>query len=183
MKLHLKTLSATLLPALLAGTAAAQVVRGLPGGYNPHIGAPVALPGPIGAPVTGVKIELPAPRLNPGLAVSLAPAPAVAVMAVIPALPMPRIPSRPIVPVIHPTAARENVAHPLAPILPSLRVQLDEAKAKKDWHKDLGEEVFDGRLIPNRRGVVVVPTAPSPVRPSRRVSLPEWDLESEIGVR
>lgn len=183
MKLQLKSFSVILLPVLLAGAASAQVVRGLPGGYNPHIGAPVTLPGPVVSPSIGMKIELPAPRLNPGLSVSLAPAPAVAVMTVIPVLPMPRIPSRPIVPIIHPTASHENVAHPLAPILPGLRVQLDEAKAKKDWRKDLGDEVFDGRLIPNRRNVVVVPTAPSPVRPSRRVTLPEWDLESEIGIR
>lgn len=177
MKLQLKTLSVLL---LLAAPASAQVRLILPGGSNPYIGAPVTLPGPAINPLAWMRIELPAPRLNPGLTVSLAPTPsaAVAIMGVFPILPIPMIPSRPVVPVIRPTASRENVAHPLAPILPGLGAQFaaaDSAAVPKndDWKKDLGEGLFDGRFVPSRK--------PEPVRPSERMTLPEIDLEKEIG--
>jgi len=177
MKLQLKTLSRVLLPLLLSVPAAAQVRTLLPGGSNPHIGSPIRLPGPSINPVAGMRIDLPAPRLNPGLSVNLAPTPSapVAIMGVFPILPIPMIPSRPVVPVVRPSASRENVAHPLAPILPGLGAQFSEAASEKknDWQKELGEELFDGRLIPSRK--------PAPVRPGEYVTLPEADLEVEIG--
>ncbi len=177
MKLSLKTVVAVLLPALLSVPASAQFRAILPGGANPYIGAPVILPSPAINPIAGMRIDLPAPRLNPGLAVTLAPAPApsaaVAIMGVFPILPIPMIPSRPVVPVVRPAASRENVAHPLAPILPDLRAQFGTAEKNNDWQKELAEGLFDGRLIPARK--------PAPVRPSVRVTLPEADLEAEIG--
>jgi len=175
MKLQQKTFLAILLPAILAGSAAAQMRMVLPGGSNPYIGAPISLPGPISAPISGMKIELPAPRLNPSVSITLAPTPlaAVAIMGVFPVLPIPMIPSRPVVPAVRPAASRENVAHPLAPILPGLGAQFAAAEAKNDWRKELGEGLFDGRLIPARK--------PAPVRAGHNISLPERDLEIEIG--
>lgn len=172
MKLQLKTLSVIL---LLAGPAAAQVRVSLPGGSNPYIGAPVHLPAPSISPALGMRIELPAPRLNPGLTVTLAPTPsaAVAIMGVFPVLPLPMIPSRPVIPAIRPSASRENVAHPLAPVLPGLGAQFAAAEKNDDWKKDLGDGLFDGRFIPSRN--------PELVRPSERLTLPETDLEAEIG--
>ena len=84
------------------------------------------------------------------------------------------IPSRPIVPVLVVTAARENVTHPLAVIMPGLRVQLGEAAQKKEKsskNKKL-EDLFDGR-----RGKEIQ----EPVRPAQIIGLPEQDLEKEIG--
>lgn len=175
MKLQLKTLSRILLPLLLSAPAAAQVRAILPGGSNPYIGVPATLPGPAINPVAGMRIELPAPRLNPGLSVKLAPTPStlIPIMGVFPILPIPMIPSRPVVPVVRPAASRENVAHPLAPILPGLGAQFATAEKKNDWQKELGEELFDGRLIPSRK--------PRPLRPGEYVTLPETDLEAEIG--
>lgn len=183
MKLQMKTVLAILLPVVLTGSAAAQVRMALPGGSNPYIGAPIYLPGPISGPVAGMKIELPAPRLNPGMAITLAPTPAayVAVTAVIPLLPIPMIPSRPIVPVIRPMATRENVAHPLAPILPGLGAQFGSAEKKNNWQKEISENLFDGRLIPERGTVVDPRDSENPVRPGRNIGLPELDLEREIG--
>ena len=183
MKLQQKTFLAILLPAVLAGSAAAQVRMVLPGGSNPYIGAPAYLPVPISGPVAGMKIELPAPRLNPGMAITLAPTPAayVAVMAVIPVLPIPMIPSRPIVPIIRPMATRENVAHPLAPILPGLGAQFGTADKKNNWQKEISENLFDGRLIPERKVIVDPRNGSAPVRPSSNIGLPEHDLEIEIG--
>lgn len=179
MKLQVKPLL-LLLPALLAAPAVAQVRVVLPGGNNPYIGAPAYLPGPAVTPLNNMRIDLPAPSLNPGLAISLAPTPnaAVAIMGVFPVLPIPMIPSRPIVPVIRPEATRENVAHPLAPILPGLGAQFaandrtvngEPVKVRRDALDNL----FDGGRKPAPQ--------PSPVRPSRRVTLPESDLEHEIG--
>lgn len=175
MKLQLKTVIGILLPAVLAGSAAAQAVRILPSG--PGIGAPIYFPGPVTGPTAQIKIELPSPRLNPGLTVTLAPV----VMGVFPALPMPMIPDRPIIPAIRPIAVRENVAHPLAPILPGLKAQLSEVDKKNDWKKEIGDGLFDGRLIPERKPVVEPSDRPAPVRPGRQISLPEADLEREIG--
>lgn len=183
MKLQMKTVLAILLPVVLTGSAAAQVRMALPGGSNPYIGAPAYLPGPIIGPVAGMKIELPAPRLNPGMAISLAPTPAayVAVMAVIPVLPIPMIPSRPIIPMIRPMATRENVSHPLAPILPGLIAQFGTAEKKNNWQKEISENLFDGRLIPERKIVVDPRNGSAPIHPSHNIGLPEQQLEIEIG--
>lgn len=168
MKLH-----AILLPVLLAAPASAQVAI-LPGGYNPHIGAPVTLPSPAVNYPAITRIELPAPRLDPALNLTLSPVPSVAIMAVIPVLPIPMIPSRPVVPVIRPVATRENVSHPLAPILPGLNAQFSDeknaekkGKNEKTGRRDALDELFDGRS--------------QPVRPGRTVYLPERELEIEIG--
>jgi hypothetical protein len=168
MNLQLKTSLSFLLPALLAGSAAAQVVSIFPGAWAPSI---AILPGR--TPV--MRIELPSPRLDPGLTITLAPV----VAGVFPALPLPRIPSRPIVPIIRPVASRENVAHPLAAILPGLGVQLGAAEKKEpadaaeNRRREILDHLFDRRPAPSQE--------PEPVRPSRQIGLPERDLEKEIG--
>lgn len=151
------------IPALIAGTAAAQsAVVVLPGAY-PYPTFPASLPSPAVSYPAPLRIELPAPTLIPGRALVLAPAPAS--VAVLPSLPVPRIPSRPRVPVFRATPERENVRHPLT----GLRVQLREQEAKKpERRQDVLGELFDGRR--------------APVRPGAVVTLPENDLEREIGV-
>lgn len=159
------------LPALLAGTAAAQTaVRVLPGAL-PYPALPVTLPAPVVAYPGPMRIELPAPRLTPGQALVLAPAPAVAAFGVLPTLPVPMIPSRPRVPVVRAIAEKENVRHPLAGVVP-LRMRLEETatvKNEKGREKiDPLDEIFDGRR--------------APVRPAEVITFPEMDLEREIGV-
>lgn len=156
-------LLALAIPALLAGTAAAQsAVVVLPGAL-PYPALPLTLPSPAAVFPVPTRIELPAPTLVPGRALLLAPAPAA--FAVLPALPVPMIPSRPRVPVFRATPERENVRHPLA----GLRLQLREQEQKKpERREDVLGELFDGRR--------------APVRPGAVLTLPEADLEHEIGV-
>ena len=152
------------LPALLAGTAAAQVVV-LPGAL-PYPALPASLPSPAVVYPTPLRIELPAPTLNPGRALVLAPAPAS--LAVLPSLPVPMIPSRPRVPVMRVTPERENVRHPLG--MP-MRLQLDnpgKTARERQEKKDALEELFDGRR--------------APVRPEVVIGYPELDLQREMGV-
>lgn len=171
MTLNLKKLPWILIPALLAGRAVAQVQR-LPGGYNPHIGAPITLPGPYTSPAAGLKIELPAPALHPGaLALKTVSAPAVAIQLAgpVPALPFVAI-----------TAERENVRHPLAAIFPDLKVQLSKPEKKGgDAVKEKLDEKFDGKF---RKDLPAVELPSDLPRPARRIGLPEWDLEGELGL-
>ncbi len=154
------------LPALLAGTAAAQTaVRVLPGAL-PYPVLPATLPSPVAAYPVPMRIELPAPRLTPGQALVLAPVPAVAELGVLPTLPVPMIPSRPRVPVVRAVAEKENVRHPLAGIVP-LRLRVEETAAKKNEKVEPLDEVFDGRR--------------APVRPAEVITFPELELEREIG--
>lgn len=158
------------IPAVLAGSAAAQMVT-MPAGMTYPV-APVSLPGPVTGPTAIIKIELPSPRLDPALAVALNPVPSVAAFAVLPSLPVPMIPSRPVVPVMRPDARRENVRHPLSPLFPVLRVQLDAKKEKTGAPAPL-DGFFDGRKTPEKKPVV---------EPGTVFTLPESDLEAEIGV-
>lgn len=154
------------LPALLAGTAAAQTaVRVLPGAL-PYPVLPATLPSPVAAYPVPMRIELPAPRLTPGQALVLAPVPAVAELGVLPTLPVPMIPSRPRVPVVRAVAEKENVRHPLAGIVP-LRLRVEETAAKKNEKVEPLDEIFDGRR--------------APVRPAEVITFPELELEREIG--
>ena len=92
-------------------------------------------------------------------------------MGVFPALPIPKIPGNPIVPVIRPVASRENVAHPLPGVI--ARLDSEEKTEKRDGKKEIADQVFDGRPAPERKPVVVVP--------GRTIGLPEMELEKEIG--
>jgi hypothetical protein len=171
MTLNLKKLPWILIPALLAGRAVAQVQR-LPGGINPYIGAPISLPGPYTSPAAGLKIELPAPALHPGaLALKTVSAPAVAI-----SMPGP-LPALPFVAI---TAERENVRHPLAAVFPDLKVQLSKPEKKGgDAVKEKLDEKFDGRF---RKDLPAVELPEDLPRPARRIGLPEWDLENELGL-
>ncbi len=143
---------------LLAGSASAQIVSILPGGRgNIYIGTPTNLPGPLSNIVISPRISLPAPLLTPTVALTLSPVP---MASAFPALPI----------------ALPTVALPY----PALRAQF-AAPAKDGAAKDVVasreklENLFDGSKkngADDERG---------PVRSGRHVSLPEHDLENEIG--
>jgi len=157
---------------VLAGSASAQVTSILPGGRgNLYIGTGVNLPGPMSNIVISPRINLPAPLLTPTVAFTLAPAPLAAAIPVLPvALPV-AVPQHAIV------AERENVTMPY----PALRAQFGAASKDapaKDTvaSREKLENMFDGRRQPSEKNDDL-----GPVRSDRHQSLPEHDLESEIG--
>lgn len=152
----------------LAGTASAQVTSILPGGRgNLYIGTGVNLPGPMSNIVISPRINLPAPLLTPTVAFTLAPVPMAAAIPVLPiALPT-AIPHHSIV------AERENVTMPY----PALRAQFGAASKDAAAPREKLDNLFDGRK-PGEKGVN---DDLGPVRSDRHQSLPEHDLESEIG--
>ncbi len=161
------------LSLLLAGSASAQVISILPGGRgNLYIGTGVNLPGPASNIVISPRINLPAPLLTPTVALTLAPVPVAAAFPVLPvALPV-AVPQYAIV------AERENVTMPY----PALRAQFGAASKEASSPKDAAasreklENMFDGRRQPSEKNDGL-----GPVRSDRHQSLPEHDLESEIG--
>jgi hypothetical protein len=164
------TLGATL-PLALAAAAHAQTYS-LPGGYNPLIGLPAILPTPVNNPLAG-SITLPAPTLTPTV---IAPS----VKIDVPLLPVTLVPG---LPAIRLVASKENAVNPLAAILPNGgKANLTAAvEPKKDEGKkaDRLDELFDGKT---KKGRVDLPADElGGTRPARRISLPEWDLEREIG--
>lgn len=170
MNTKMKTLLCTL-SLILATSASAQVTSILPGGRgNLYIGTPMNLPGPAANIVISPRINLPAPLLTPVSPMMLAPVPASMMEAA-----MARPIALPVVvtPMSRVTAERENVAISNR----ALRAQLS-APAKSETPKDVKAErekldnLFDGRRQPAEK---------SPVRSDRHQSLPEQDLESEIG--
>lgn len=175
-----------ILTALCAAAASAQVV-GIHAPANPVMGLPKLLPSPLSGPLAGVGISLPAPMAMPAVSLAAAPAaapaPVAAIVAVLPApaaLPM-RAPALPAVTV---NAARENRANPFRAVLPDGVARFDPA-AKSDKGAGSDEErlnqIFDGEDQPAERPTVELPRR-APVTPSRRHSLPEWDLENELGL-
>ncbi len=162
------------LSLLLAGSASAQVTIILPGGRgNLYIGTGVNLPGPVSNIGINPRINLPAPLLTPTVALMLAPVPVAAAIPVLPvALPI-AVPQHAIV------AERENVTMPY----PALRAQFGAA-SKDAPAKDIVssreklENMFDGRRQPTQKNAS---GDLGPVRSDRHQSLPEHDLESEIG--
>jgi hypothetical protein len=166
---------------ILATSASAQVTSILPGGRgNILIGTPMNLPGPIPNIVISPRISLPAPLLAPSIALTAAPAPTPA------QLPVPVIPVTPNLPPLPISAIPDHMwklnAHEGVLPYPALRAQLS-APAKDGSAKDStaarGEKLdnlFDGRRKPAEKSDDL-----SPVRSDRHQSLPEQDLESEIG--
>lgn len=160
------------LSLVLAGSASAQVVNHLPGGRgNLYIGTGVNLPGPASNIVISPRINLPAPLLTPTVAFTLAPVPMAAALPTLPvALPI-AVPQHAIV------AERENVTMPY----PSLRAQFGSASKDAAAPKDVVapreklDNLFDGRKKSTVNDDL------GPVRSDRHQSLPEQDLESEIG--
>lgn len=168
-----------LLPLILAASASAQVSI-LPGGRgNLYIGNGINLPGPAANVVISPRISLPAPLLSPTVALTLAPAP-LAGTAVIPVLP-----------VALPVALPAPSAAPAQPLIAqsvvipgALIARFASATAKEDApvkdkiaQREKLDNLFDGRRQPVKPGEDEF----GPVRSGRHVSLPENDLEREIG--
>lgn len=173
MNTKMMTLLSTL-SLILATSASAQVTSILPGGRgNLYIGTPMNLPGPAANIVISPRINLPAPLLTPVSPMMLAPVPASMMEA---ALARPVALPVIVTPMSRVTAERENVAVSNR----ALRAQLsapaqgDAPAAPKEIaaEREKLENLFDGRRRPAEK---------SPVRSDRHQSLPEQDLESEIG--
>lgn len=187
MKNTLRTL--TLLPLLFGGSAFAQMRPISPAIINPVAGLPtlpMVLPNPV-SPLAGTIMRLPSamPSLMPDLILALAAAPsapkAFAPAAAAPAMMIVMASASANLPAIRMDADRENVGRRLRRAQPwEHRLQLDgttlKAAAKKD--KSALDELFD-RGEERGSGSLVDPL--SPVGSSRRIGLPESDLEREIG--
>ncbi|MBI3564645.1 MAG: hypothetical protein HY079_05560, partial [Elusimicrobia bacterium] len=83
-------------------------------------------------------------------------------------------------------ASRENRANPFRALLPDGVARFDgsaPAKSEKDsaTEQERLNQIFDGEDQPAERPTVELPRR-APVTPSRRHSLPEWDLENELGL-
>lgn len=177
MKNTMKAVLSTL-PLILAVSASAQVISILPGGRgNLFVGTPASLPGPL----AGVTITpmLSAPSLTPALAPVLsAPAPVAQIPApILPAIPsMPSIPNLPVSRLpdhIWNLSAHDNVPMPFPALAVKLAAPAKDGSAQeqpKNSRENL-DNLFDGRDAEKK----------SPVRSDRHQSLPEQDLESEIG--
>ena len=170
------------LTLILATSASAQMISILPGGRgNLYIGTPTTLPGPMGNIAISPRISLPAPLLAPSISVALAPA-AVPVPVVVPILPvtpvMPALPISAIPEHMWNFAMHDNITLPYPT---ALRAQLS-APSKDGSAKDAAasreklDNLFDGRRQPTEKKDDL-----GPVRSDRHQSLPEHDLESEIG--
>lgn len=170
-------LTLVLLTLILAASASAQVTI-LPGGRgNLYIGNGINLPGPTANVVISPRISLPAPLLSPTVALTLAPAP-LAGTAVIPALPV-ALPAALPAGVPSMRVSAQSVAVPAALIARFAPASTkDETPAKdKIAQREKLDNLFDGRKQPVKPGEDEF----GPVRSGRHVSLPENDLEREIG--
>lgn len=171
-----------ILTALCAAVASAQVV-GIHAPANPVMGLPKLLPSPLSGPLSGMGISLPAPMALP--AVGFAAAPAAALVATVPAPVAPAVRLAPM-PAVTLVASRENRANPFRALLPDGVARFDGAAPAKAGDDARTEEerlnrIFDGEDQPAERPTVELPRR-APVTPSRRHSLPEWDLENELGL-
>ena len=168
--------SLSLLSLILASSASAQMSTILPGGRgNIYLGNAINLPGPTANIVISPRISLPAPLLSPTIALTLAPVP-MAAYAVIPVLPI-SLPAA--IPAIRVTAERENVAFPSALRARFAAPSKDAAPAKDVVAaREKLENLFDGRKQPAEKSSV---DDLGPIRSDRHHSLPENDLEKEIG--
>ena len=173
MNTKMKTFLLSTFAVILATSASAQVTSILPGGRgNLYIGTPMNLPGPAANIVISPRINLPALLLTPVSPLMLAPVPA-SMMEAAPVRPL-ALPVV-VVPMARAAAERENVASSNR----ALRAKLS-APVQGDAPKEIAadreklENLFDGRRQPAEK-------SDSVVRSDRHQSLPEQDLESEIG--
>lgn len=179
--------STLLLAAVAAAPASAQVVRvaTLAAPVNPVMGLPKSLPSPLAGPLAGVGISLPTVSGAPVVALAAAPAAAPAALPVslpAPAAPLARRPALvgAVLPTVTMDASRENKRNPFRSLLPDPTARLGEkdrpqAEKGSQEEQDRLDELFDGN------GQVARRRAPL-LQPSRRHSLPEWDLEDELGL-
>lgn len=168
---------------VLSAPASAQVVSNIPGSRGSIIvGTGVNLPGPIGSAVITPRISLPAPVLTPALTILPAPVvayeipvlPATEIVAIKPlALPA----KQPAMPVALPSAIPPSAltlhlaaaSKAEAPVPPVTKEQLAQRERLDD--------LFDGRGGDRRERA----DQRGPIRSGRHVSLPENELEREIG--
>jgi hypothetical protein len=184
------TLTLTLLlPAICAAAAAAQIVPvRFSAPVSPIAGLPKYLPSPISGPLAGNGISLPSlvPALTPTLKLSAA-APLLASLPVAPAL----LPSRPgSLPASPADGSRDVVNNPLRRVMPGVTIRFaataaqsasgsaPSVKATPDEAKGDLDEAFDGSEQPARRPVL----RRGPISSERHISLPETDLERELGL-
>lgn len=174
MNTKMKSFLLSTFAVILATSASAQVTSILPGGRgNLYIGTPMNLPGPAANIVISPRINLPAPLLTPVSPMLLAPVPASMMEA---ALVRPVALPVVVVALDHAAAQRVSAANSNRALRANLSAP--SAAAKDITPKELPadreklENLFDGRRQPAEK---------SPVRSDRRQSLPEQDLESEIG--
>ncbi len=164
---------------VLSSPASAQVASQLPGGRGSlYIGSAISLPGPAAGVVINPRISLPAPLLTPAIAVFPAP-------ASIPALPVSEVAAKPLaLPAAHAATA---LALPSAIPPAALTLQLgaastgDSAPVTKEQlaQRERLDGLFDGARLPADRRERA--DERGPIRSGRHVSLPENDLEREIG--
>lgn len=180
----MKTFSICLILAASAAAASAQIVPvrvSVP--INPVMSLPKSMPSPLTGPLAGQGISLPTPipALVP-TGVIAAPAPS-ALPAAAPAI-APAAAITETIPAVKVDGSRENVAHPLRRIQPGVTVRFGAASGDKaepapapQAEKENLDHLFDGdelqgNAVDGRR----------PVSHERRISLPEWDLERELGL-
>lgn len=169
-----------LVSALLALSAAAsaQTVTILPGGAgNLFVGQPVTLPSPFSIPTINPRIGLPGPVLTPALTVALNPTPMTSAAIVAVPLLSKNMPTA--IPVLHKT-----LPGAVAPALGGMKLSAASTgdKAKTDEARRKLDEQFDGRQSVEKSSVDTRPTRREPATSGgRHISLPERDLESEIG--
>ena len=178
MKLSITPL--TLLAAgLCAGTASAQIapIR-FSAPVSPIAGLPKLLPSPMTGPLVGTGISLPnlVPALTPSLSLAAAAAPAL--------VPVSMPAHEGLVPAVPASPARDGVVNPLQRVMPGVVIRFGAAQtqpqtgaAKGDAAKEKLDETFDGEGSPKP-----VVGGRQPVTSGRHISLPEWDLERELGI-
>jgi hypothetical protein len=175
------------LPILAVAISAAQVtpIR-FAAPVNPIAGLPRLLPSPMTGPLVGTGITL--PNLVPALTPSLTLASAAPIASYILPVSMPardgQIPATPA------QSSRDGVVNPLRRVMPGVVIRFNDpsgaaakpASALPDSSspkKKLDEE-FDGEGAPSKPAVQL--PRRKPVTSGRHISLPEWDLERELGI-
>ncbi len=167
MKLHL--LAVVLLPA-----AAAAQFSPISPRINPLVGLPAVLPSPAISPLSGgIQLPTPLPALTPSLILA-APAVSLALSAPATAAPL----AQPAV-----SARRENVSTPLSG-LPSavIRVENRHAAEKTPAAAPAPEAAPDQESLDQLFDRGEIRAVGRATDSSRRIGLPEWDLERELGL-
>ena len=171
-----------LLPVLAAATAAAQLtpVRFI-APVNPIAGLPRLFPSPMIGPLAGTGVTLPSlvPALTPSLSLAYS----------LPDLILPvRVPSRDgQLPMTPHKPSRDGVNNPLRRVIPGVIIRFDgisapskPGAAKPDASKEKLDQEFDGSGAPSRPAVEL--PRRKPISSGRHITLPEWDLEKELGI-
>jgi hypothetical protein len=132
-------------------------------------------------PLVGTGITLPnlVPSLTPSMSLAAAPIPAFLLPVRMPAREG-QVPASPAQP------SRDGVVNPLRRVMPGVVVRFSGAASKPAAGLDLNaskerlDETFDGEGTPSRPAVEL--PRRKPVASGRHISLPEWDLERELGI-